>query len=138
MDHEAPIASAINYAYVKIKNRGHKMATKVVVRGFSSKRSIKLAYPRDWQPMKTAKLAAPNVPPDSSAEIVVGPFAWVPAPAGRNALLMAVSARGDSSNIDNLIRRVSMPNARLVPHDNNIGQRNVTVGKNPHQRHVRR
>ncbi len=138
MDHEAPIAGAINYAYVKIKNRGHKMATKVVVRGFSSKRTAKLVYPRDWQPMKTAKLAAANVPPDSSAEIVVGPFAWVPAQAGRNAMLMAVSARGDSSNIDNLIRRVSMPNARLVPHDNNIGQRDVTVGKNPHQRRVRR
>ena len=45
MDHEAPIAGAINYAYVKIKNRGHKMATKVVVRGFSSKRSVKPPIP---------------------------------------------------------------------------------------------
>ena len=88
--------------------------------------------------MKTAKLAAANVPANSSAEIVVGPFAWVPAQAGRNAMLMAVSARGDSSNIDNLIRRVRCLNARLVPHDNNIGQRDITVGENPHQRRVRR
>jgi len=129
MDHEAPIPGVINYAYVKIKNRGYEAATKVVVRGFSSGRSGELAYPRDWQPMKTAKLAAANVPPNSSAEIVVGPFAWIPARAGSNCMLMAVSALGDSSNIDNLISRIPMPNARLVLHDNNIGQRDVAVAK---------
>jgi zinc metalloprotease ZmpB len=136
--HEAPIAGATNYAYVKIKNRGFAKATKVVVRGFSGGRSADLAYPRDWQPMKTAQLAAADVPPNSSDEILVGPFAWAPAQAGRNCMLMVVSSSGDSSNIDNFIARDAMPNWRLVPHDNNIGQRNVTVAKKTRQRRGQR
>jgi zinc metalloprotease ZmpB len=144
-DHEVPIPGVINYAYVKIKNRGYKTATEVAVRGFFSGRSGELAYPRDWQTMKTAKLSAANVPPNSSAEIIVGPFSWVPTPATRNCMLMVVSALGDSSNIDNLTARASRPNAQLVPNDNNIGQRNVAVGapnttatEKPRQRRVRR
>ncbi len=128
-DHEVPLPGAVNYAYVKIKNRGYQTATKVTVRAFSSGSSGKLVYPRDWQPMKTAKLTAPNVPANSSAEIVVGPFAWVPAQAASNRMLMVASALGDASNIDNLRSRIQMPNSRLVPHDNNIGQRDVAVAK---------
>jgi len=136
--HEAPIAGATNYAYVKIKNRGGTKATKVVVRSFSAGRSADLVYPRDWQPMKTAQLAAADVLPNSSDEIFVGPFAWVPARAGRNCILMVVSSSGDSSNIDNFVVRDAMPNWRLVPHDNNIAQRNVTVAGRPRQRRGRR
>jgi hypothetical protein len=136
-EHEAPIAGVTNYAYVKIKNRGFTKATKVVVRGFSSGRSADLVYPRDWQLMKTAQLAATDVPPNSSDEILVGPFAWVPAQAGRNCMLMVVSSSGDSSNIDNFVARDAMPNKYLVPHDNNIGQRNVAVVGKPRQRRGR-
>ena len=137
-EHETPIAGATNYAYVKIKNRGDEKATKVVVRGFSGGRSADLVYPRDWQPMKTAQLAAADVPPNSSGETLVGPFAWVPAQAGRDCMLMVVTAPGDRSNIDNFIARDVMPNWRLVPHDNNIGQRNITVAGEPRQRRGRR
>ena len=38
-DHEAPIPGVINYAYVKIKNRGYQTAKRVAVRGFFSARS---------------------------------------------------------------------------------------------------
>ncbi len=137
-EHEAPVAGATNYAYVKIKNRGYTKAEKVVVRGFAGGGSADLVYPRDWQPMQTARLAVADVPPNSSAEIIVGPFAWVPAQAGRNSMLMVVSASGDSSNIDNLIARDAIPNWRLVPHDNNIGQRKVMVAGKPRQRRGRR
>jgi hypothetical protein len=138
MDHETPIPGVVNYAYVKIKNRGSEKATGVAVRGFFSGRTGELAYPRDWQPMKTAKLAARGVAPNSSAEIVVGPFAWVPVPAKANSMLMVVSAQADSSNIDNLRSSIPMPNSRLVPHDNNIGQRDVAIGNETRQRRGRR
>jgi hypothetical protein len=53
-------------------------------------------------------------------------------------MLMVVSALGDSSNIDNLHSRIPMPNSRLVPHDNNIGQRDVAIAKKAPQRRARR
>ena len=137
MDHETPLPGVVNYAYVKIKNRGYEKATGVAVRGFFSGRAGELAYPRDWQPMNTERLVARDVAPNSSAEIVVGPFAWVPVPAKANSMLMVVSAQADSSNIDNLHSRIAMPNSRLVPHDNNIGQRDVAIGNEIRQRRAR-
>jgi hypothetical protein len=75
--------------------------------------------------MTTAQLSAPNVPPNNSAEITVGPFEWVPSQPDHECMLMIVSADGDPSNIDNFSGGDSIPEWRLVPHDNNIGQRNV-------------
>ena len=40
-------------------------------------------------------------------------------------MLMVASADGDASNIDNFTAANSIPGWRLVPNDNNIGQRNV-------------
>ena len=37
------------------------------------------------------------------------------------------SAAGDPSNVDNFTASETIPEWRLVPNDNNIGQRNVTV-----------
>ena len=123
--HEEPVAGVANYAYVKIKNWGSKTATNVVARGFHCRPAAGRLFPEDWQPMKTAQIAAANVPPNSSAEILVGPFEWVPSPAGHDCMLMAVSAVGDPSNIHNLSAGDSVPDWRLVPHDNNIALRNV-------------
>ena len=122
--HQRPSAGVTNYAYVRIKNRGFKTAAKVAVRAFHSRPSAGLVYPGDWQPMRTAQLAATNVPPHSCAEIRVGPFAWVPSQAD-DSMLMVVSAAGDPSNIDNFTASDLIPDWRLVPSDNNIGQRNV-------------
>ena len=123
--HEKPVAGVTNYAYVKIKNRGSEAATKVVVRAFHSRPAAGRLFPDDWQPMKTAQLAAANVPPKSSAEILVGPFEWVPSPAGHDCMLMVASATGDPSNIHNFSVGNSVPDWRLVPHDNNIALRSV-------------
>src|SRR5438132_9060484 len=38
---------------------------------------------------------------------------------------MIVSATGDASNVNNIAAGDSIPEWRLVPNDNNIGQRNV-------------
>ena len=136
--HQTPVAGVTNYAYVKIKNRGTAPATNVVVRAFHARHKEALAHPRDWQSMTTAKRAAAKVAPNSSAEIVVGPFAWVPAQAGRHCMLMAASAAGDAGNIDNFTARDSIANAQLIPHDNNIAQRNVTVVDKPRRRNASR
>jgi hypothetical protein len=124
---EQPIAGVTNYAYVKIKNRGSQKAVNVTVRAFHTGSGTKRVYPRDYRAMKPAKRTVAKVPPNSSAEIVIGPFAWVPSVAGRSYMLMVASAAGDPSNVDNFIARDAMPDRRLVPNDNNIGQRRVSV-----------
>jgi hypothetical protein len=124
--HETPQSGVTNYAYVKIKNRGLQKATKVAVRAFHAPATEKLSFPGGWQPMRTAQRAAADVPPHSSAEILVGPFAWVPK-SRQEAMLMVVSAAGDPSNIDNFTAADAIPNWRLVPNDNNIAQRNTSV-----------
>lgn len=125
-DHEKPLAGIVNYAFVKIKNRGFIPATGVVVRAFHCRASAQSVYPRDWQPMQTASLTVAKVPPNASREIVVGPFAWVPQ-ATHESMLMVASAAGDASIVDAFTARDSIVNARLVPHDNNIAQRDVTA-----------
>jgi zinc metalloprotease ZmpB len=128
--HETAQSGVTNYAYVKIKNRGLQKATKVAVRAFHAPASAKLSFPGGWQAMRTAQRAAAEVPPHSSAEILVGPFAWVPK-SRQEAMLMVVSAAGDPSNIDNFTAADAIPNWRLVPNDNNIAQRNTSVAAKP-------
>ena len=123
--HQEPIVGVTNFAFVKIKNRGTQAATGVVVKAFHANPAAGLVYPNDWQPMTTAQLPAANVPPNSSAEITVGPFQWVPSAIGHECMFMVVSSNGDASNIGNMTAGDSIPEWRLVPNDNNIGQRNV-------------
>jgi zinc metalloprotease ZmpB len=126
LTHQDPVVGKTSYAYVKIKNRGTKRATNVVVKAFHANPTIGLVYPNDWAPMTTAQLAAPNVAPNNSAEEIVGPFKWKPTQVGHECMFMIVSASGDMSNVSNFSPGETIPEWRLVPHDNNIGQRNVT------------
>ncbi len=123
--HQEPVVGVTNFAYVKVKNRGTQTATGVVVKAFHANPAAGLVYPNDWQAMTTAQLAAANVPPNSATEILVGPFQWVPTHLGHECMFVVVSAAGDPSNADNIGPGESIPEWRLVPHDNNIGQRNV-------------
>ena len=123
--HEEPIVGVPNFAYVKIKNRGTQIANNVIVKGYHANPAAGLVYPNDWTPMTTAQLPAANVPPNSATEIIVGPFQWTPTVLGHECLFMVVSATGDASNISNMSAGDSIPEWRLVPNDNNIGQRNV-------------
>jgi zinc metalloprotease ZmpB len=124
--HQDPVVGKNNYAYVKIKNRGTQQAANVVVKAFHANPTIGLVYPNDWTPMTTAQLAAPNVAPNNTAEKIVGPFKWKPTQVGHECMFMIVSARGDLSNVSSFSSGETIPEWRLVPHDNNIGQRNVT------------
>lgn len=122
--HQEPVPGTTNFAYVKIKNRGMATATGVTVKAFQRQSSAGQVYPDDWEPMTTAELPAPDVPPNSASAITVGPFEWQPSQTG-HGIIMVVSAAGDASNIDNFDPGESIPEWRLVPHDNNIGLRNA-------------
>lgn len=122
--HEEPVVNQTNYAYVRIKNRGTQAATNVTVKGFHCLPGIGLVYPDDWAPMTTAQLSGPNLSANDSTGVVIGPFQWTPSEVGHECMFFSVSATGDASNIDGRITG-SIPEWRLVPHDNNIGQRNV-------------
>jgi hypothetical protein len=125
--HEEPALGQTNYAYVKVKNRGTKDATNVIVRGFHTKPGAGLLWPNDFQAFTTAQLAAGTIAANSTQEAVVGPFEWTPNinAYGHDCMLMVVSADGDPSNVDNVTVGEVIPEWRLVPNDNNIGQRNV-------------
>lgn len=125
LSHEDPVTNRTNYAYVKIRNRGTQTATNVTVKAFHANPAAGLSYPNDWQPMTTAQRSAANVPPNSSGEVLVGPFEWTPRHVGHECMFMIVSATGDESNVDHIHAGNSIPEWRLVPNDNNIGQRNV-------------
>jgi hypothetical protein len=126
--HQTPIVGKTNYAYVRIKNRGTQPATQVVVRGHHCKPSAGLVWPDDWTQMTTNSIAVPgSIPP--GGHVVVGPFRWTPRFVGHESMLMSVSASGDLANNNpaTFFPSASGPTPiwRLVPFDNNIGQRSV-------------
>jgi hypothetical protein len=121
--HEDPLLGQTNFCYVRVRNRGSATATGVVVRAFHCNPGAGLTWPNDWQPMTTTQLTVPNIAP--GGEVTVGPFSWTPSQPDHECLLMVASANGDPSNIDVFAPGESIPEWRLVPHDNNIGQRNV-------------
>ncbi len=122
--HEEPVTCQTNYAYVRIKNRGTQMATNVVVDGFYCPPDSSKVFPKDWISMNTKTLSVPNIAANDSVGVVVGPFKWLPELSGQQTMFFSVSATNDESNIDRRITG-SIPDWRLVPHDNNIGQRDV-------------
>lgn len=127
--HEEPALGETNYAYVKIKNRGTSIANNVIVKGYHCKPSAGVLWPNDLQAMTTAQLSAGTLQPNNSEEKTVGPFEWTPVTNvwGHDCILMIVSAAGDPSNVDNFTAGEVVEDWRLVPNDNNVAQRNVTL-----------
>jgi hypothetical protein len=125
--HEEPELGSSNYAYVKIKNRGTQNASNIVVRGVHTTPGAGLLWPTDFEAFTTAQINAGSVGPNNSEEKVVGPFEWTPNlnAYGHDCMLIVVSASGDASNVDNFTAGEVIPEWRLVPNDNNVGQRNV-------------
>ena len=127
--HQEPALGVVNYAYVKIKNRGTAVANNVVVRGYHSRPAAGVLWPNDLQPLTTAHIAVGTVAPNNGEEKIVGPFQWTPITNayGHDCMFMVVSADGDPSNVDNFTAGEVVEDWRLVPNDNNIGQRNVVT-----------
>lgn len=127
--HQEPALGESNYAYVKIKNRGSSQAQNVIVKGFHCKPSAGILWPNDLQPFTTPQLSAGTLQGNNLEEKIVGPFEWTPVVNawGHDCMLMIVSATGDPSNVDNFTAGESVEDWRLVPNDNNVAQRNVTL-----------
>jgi hypothetical protein len=126
--HQHPVVGQVNYAYVRVRNRGTRLAYNVVVRGYSADPGAGLTWPADWIPMSTPQISVTvGIPPGGS--VVVGPFKWTPQTVGHACMFMEVNATGDLSNINPATffpcAAGPMSEWRLVPFDNNIGQRNV-------------
>ncbi len=121
--HEDPWLGRTNFAYCRVRNRGTQTATGVLVKAYHCNPGAGLTWPNDWQAMTTAQLSVPDIPP--GGEVTVGPFSWKPSQPDHECLLMIASASGDPSNVDAFGPGESIAEWRLVPHDNNIGQRNV-------------
>ena len=126
--HEDP-AGGTNYAYVKIKNRGTTVANDVVVKAYHCKPSAGVLWPDDLQPMSTAQLPAGTLQPNNTEEKIIGPFEWTPTTNafGLDTMMMIVSATGDPSNVDSFTPGRTVEDWQLVPNDNNIARRDVTL-----------
>jgi zinc metalloprotease ZmpB len=125
--HQAPILGQTNFVYVRIRNRGTQTASDVRVKGFHCKPGAGLLWPNDLQPMTTPEIVVGTLGANSSQEKVVGPFKWTPITNafGHDCIMMIASASGDPSNVSQFTAGETIPEWRLVPNDNNIGQRNV-------------
>ncbi|MCL2288455.1 MAG: hypothetical protein FWC33_04690 [Candidatus Bathyarchaeota archaeon] len=127
--HQEPIIGQTNYAYVKIKNRGSSVATNTVVRGYHCKPSAGTLWHEDWKPMTTPAFIVGELQPNNLEEKIVGPFEWSPNENawGHDCMLMIVSDTRDPSNVSKLTPEGYFEDWRLVPNDNNVAQRNVSL-----------
>jgi zinc metalloprotease ZmpB len=128
--HQNAIEGVTNYIYGKVKNRGTSAVTKVTVRSYHCLPGAGLIWPDDFTEMNpVGGLPIPSIGANNTQEVTVGPFEWVPNvnTYGHDCVLMIASASGDPSNIDNFTGTETIAEWRLVPNDNNIGQRNVSI-----------
>jgi zinc metalloprotease ZmpB len=123
------VAGVTSYAYVRVKNRGTTNASGTV-KVYHCLPGAGLTWPTDFvQAGPVAGLPTGNLLANNGNDVIVGPFNWTPNANvyGHDCLLAIVEASGDPSNVNNLEPGQTIPEWRLVPHDNNIGQRNVNL-----------
>jgi hypothetical protein len=102
----------------------------VTVKGYHCLPGAGLTWPNDFTEMNPiGGLSVASIGANNSQEVTVGPFEWVPNQNvyGHDCVLMIASTAGDPSNIDNFTGGETIEEWRLVPNDNNIGQRNVSI-----------
>lgn len=129
-EHQPAITGHTNFMFAEIKNRGTTAATNVTVKAFHSLPGAGLTWPTDFVEMSPlGGLPIASIPAHSTAGVIVGPFQWVPNinAFGHDCVLMIASADGDPSNVDNFTAGETIQEWRLVPNDNNVGQRNVQL-----------
>jgi zinc metalloprotease ZmpB len=128
--HQNAIAGATNHMYVKVKNRGTTAAGTVNVKAYHCLPGAGLTWPVDFTSMGPATgLSVAAIDANNSEEVTLGPFEWIPNENvyGHDCVLMIASTAGDASNVDNFTGAETIEEWRLVPNDNNVGQRNVTI-----------
>lgn len=128
--HQPAVLGQTNYAYVRVKNRGTTQAAGVTVRGWHCRPGAGLTWPTDFTEMSPSGGSTPTtIAANDSTGVVIGPFEWTPNvnTYGHDCMLMVASATGDASNVEHFGPGETIAEWRLVPHDNNVGQRNVVL-----------
>ena len=130
LGHQNANDGVTNYMYGKVKNRGTSAAANVTVRAYHSLPGAGLTWPTDFVEMNpVGGLPIASIPANNALEFMVGPFEWEPNlnVYGHDCVLMIASVASDTSNVDSFTASETIQEWRLVPNDNNIAQRNVTV-----------
>ncbi len=138
--HQTPIINQTNYIYVRIKNRGDQAANNVTLRVYSADPGAGLVWnspgPNNgWKELTAGPYAVGVIPP--KGDVIKGPIAWTPTHLWHECLFAKVTNDDDPSNVDIYVNpntgmqvappcaTLPTPHWQLVPHDNNIAQRNV-------------
>jgi hypothetical protein len=124
-DHEAPIAGQEAHVYVQVKNRGTAPAGPVTVRVFRAAARGRRLWSSGW-----TEIPPPALPSDVPAggAVTAGPFTWKPGAANKKVSLLAmVECALDPAVTQTLGADPGVPFGDLVPFDNNIKMRDVTV-----------
>ncbi|KAJ5674204.1 hypothetical protein N7462_009643 [Penicillium macrosclerotiorum] len=128
--HQNPLKGLANYGYVRVRNRGTVTVPSVRVNAYHLADAAISSWPEGFESTTTGPITVTNIAPGGSR--LVGPFEWIPLHnSSRDRLLVSVTAAGDRSNIDLAsglaCARGPIEIDKLVPYDNNIALRTMTI-----------
>jgi hypothetical protein len=131
---QAPVAGRDNFIFVRVKNRGCAPAQDVTANVFSALEDDDGIWPNTskWTPLPPRDAALkPQHQRRVQDDLVLGPFIWRPLAGKSYSILVHVEANGDRSNINPATMLPCAlhptPLRHLVPNDNNIGLRTMSV-----------
>jgi hypothetical protein len=116
------------HVWVRVKNRGVVAAGPIVVKAFRAGAGTAL-WPDGWTALDAGRpaLAAPDVAPAPAAGVVVGPFVWISPDAKPASVLVIVECATDPALTQTWPPGAKLPAIEIVPFDNNIVLRRLTV-----------
>ncbi len=128
-DHVArPPANTPAFVFARVNNRGVTDSGPITVRAFNSAPGSLRRWPVDWTELPAPPGGMPStVPAAPGAGIIVGPFPWTPARAGKQAILLLVESAEDRALTQDLPAGTQVAWMDLVPFDNNLAVREVVA-----------
>jgi hypothetical protein len=128
-DHVArPPVGAPVFVFARVQNRGTSASGPITVRAFTSPPGSPRRWPMHWTELPGPAGPMPStIPAGGGAGIIVGPFPWTPATAGKQAILVVVEHPEDRALTQDLPAGVQVDWMDLVPFDNNLAVREVRV-----------
>ena len=125
-DHETPIADQQANVYVQVKNRGSAPSGPVTVRVFRAGAAGARKWSSGWTEIQPPPQQPADVPVGGA--VTAGPFTWTPKRADKKVSLLAiVECALDPAVTQSLAADPGVPFGELVPFDNNIKMRIITV-----------
>ena len=115
------------FVFTRVKNRGATASGPITVRAFfQSGPGSARRWPADWTELPAPPGPMPGtVAAGGGAGVIVGPFPWTPARAGKHALLIVVESGEDRAVTQDLPAGAQVAWMDLVPFDNNLAVREV-------------